>query len=188
MNAQNTTEIKAPPPKAPPMFLMGLDVQTTNLVLDAAKKQQVAANQIILHSGEKATRLYLMRRGRVRYYKPTRSGEEVLLTWLTPGDVFGLGTLLTNPPNYIGTAETITDSEMFVWEHLQIRKLARTYPQLAENSFRIILKYLQSYSEKHVSLITNTAEERLGQVMLDLAHRIGNVSPDGVEINALTNN
>lgn len=73
---------------------------------------------------------------------------------------------------------------MFMWEHMQIRKLARAHPQLAENSFRIILKYLQSFSEKHVSLITNTAEERLGQVMLDLAHRIGNVSPDGVEINA----
>lgn len=165
-------------------FLADLDGQTVRLVLGAAHLRQAAAKQTIMTAGEKATELFLINRGRVKYYRPTKSGDEVLLGWLVPGDVFGLGTLLKAPPPYIGSAETLSESEVFVWGAVGIRRLAQAHPQLAENSLRVVLSYLKAYSERHIRAVTETAEQRLAEVLLDLAARVGEVTSIGVEVDA----
>jgi CRP-like cAMP-binding protein len=107
-----------------------------------------------------------------------------LLQRLLPGDVFGLGTLLKHPPAYIGSGQTISDCELLVWEHTKIRKLANTYPQLAENGLRIVLHYLKGYADRHVGLITKTSKQRLAETLLNLGHRTGRVHRHGIEIEA----
>jgi CRP/FNR family transcriptional regulator, nitrogen oxide reductase regulator len=166
------------------VWLAGLDEQAVNEVLGSATTKQMPSNKALFASGDPAAHLFLLRQGRVRYFKPTKSGEEILLTWVTCGDVFGLGTLLKHPPGYMGSAETISDCELFVWDHLTARKMATLHPQLAENSLRIVLRYLKQYTERHVGIVTKTAEQRLAQVVLDLAERTGKTTSTGVQIDA----
>jgi CRP-like cAMP-binding protein len=174
----------ATPTNFAPPLLSGLNKETIAIVLKAAQERETDANETILNSGDEATQLYLLRRGRVRYYRPTKAGEEVLLNWLTPGDVFGLGTLLKNPTHYLASAQAISDCHLLVWAHARIRRLAQLYPQLAENAFRIVLEYLRIYADRHVDLVTKTAEERLAQAVLDLSRRVGRITPRGIEIDA----
>jgi CRP/FNR family transcriptional regulator, nitrogen oxide reductase regulator len=165
-------------------FLAGLDPKAIANILAAAKVREIAAKHIIFSAGEPASHLFLLRKGRARYYMVTNAGDEILLQWLLPGDVCGLGTLLTHPPNYMGTAAAISACELLVWEHKSMRKLAKTYPQLAENALRIVLHYLKAYANRHVGLITKTSEERLAGTLLNLGHRTGRVHPHGIEIEA----
>jgi CRP/FNR family transcriptional regulator, nitrogen oxide reductase regulator len=125
-------------------FLAGLEQTAIATILAAAKIREIAAKRTILSAGEPAAHLFLLRTGRARYFRVTKTGDEILLQWLLPGDVFGLGTLLKHPPTYIGSGQTISDCELLVWEHTKIRKLANTYPQLAENGLRIVLHYLKA--------------------------------------------
>lgn len=170
------------PPDIAPKLLAGLDEQTVGLILGAAQLRQTPANQTITTTGEKATQLFLITGGRIRYYRPTKSGDEVLLCLLVPGDVFGLGSLLKCPTPYVGSAETISECELFVWADTCIRQLAQAHPQLAENSLRVVLHYLKAYVEKHVGLVTKPAAHRLADVLLDLAERVGQVASTGVEV------
>jgi CRP-like cAMP-binding protein len=172
------------PTNVVPKLLAGLEENSVGLILGAAQRRQTSANATIVTTGDKATELFLISQGRIRYYKPTRSGDEVLLGLLLPGDVFGLGTLLKHPPPYLGSAETLSECELFVWGDTSIRKFARAYPQLVENSLRVVLHYLKAYVEKQVGILTKSAEHRLADVLLALAERSGQVTPSGVEVDA----
>ena len=165
-------------------FLAGLEQTAVATIVRAAKIRNVAAKLVILSAGEPATRLFLLRKGRARYYMVTKTGQEVLLQLLLPGDVCGLGTLLKHPPGYIGSAQAISDCELLEWEHAKVRELANTYPQLAENALRIVLHYLKGYADRHVGLVTKNSQQRLAGTLLNLGHRTGRVHPHGIEIDA----
>jgi CRP-like cAMP-binding protein len=141
---------------------------------------------VIVNNGDPAINLFLVLSGSVKYYRLTKDGEEVLLWWLFSDDIFGLGSLLSSPVQYVGTAEAVEDCELLVWERKRIRKLAVTYPALAENALRIILHYLSAYADRVVGLTTQTAAERLACTLFDLAERKGHVHPHGVEL-SITN-
>ena len=163
-------------------LLAGLSEHDQGLILRVAEQRSAPGKEVLIHGGERAAFLFLLLEGRAKYYHVTAEGEELLLFWLTPGDVFGLGTLLKNPPAYLGTAETLKDCELLVWEHSVIRGLSGVYPQLAENALRITLGYLAAYADRHSGIATRTAEQRLADTLLRLGHRAGRTHPNGVDI------
>jgi CRP/FNR family transcriptional regulator, nitrogen oxide reductase regulator len=58
----------------------------------------------------------------------------------------------------------------------------REYPQLTENSFRIALDHLGTYVKRHASIMTESAESRLAQTLLQLANDDGEVQPSGIAV------
>jgi len=123
----------------PTEFLAGTGRDQLSKILGAAEIRKISAGQIILREGTPPAHLFLLKSGRAKFYRLTRSGGEVLLSLLAPGDAFGLGTLLARPVPYIGTAETTRDSELLVWEQARIRRLAQKYPRLAQNALVVHL-------------------------------------------------
>ena len=153
-------------------------------ILGAAQVRRISAKDNVVTGGHRATHLFLLQRGRVRYYHLTKRGEFVLLTWLSPGDVIGLMALLKTSSVYMANAEATSDSELLVWNHSVIHQLASRYPLLCENGLRIALGYMRTYIERHVGLVTKTAEERLAGTLLSLGDKSGEVHPEGIEIRA----
>jgi CRP/FNR family transcriptional regulator, nitrogen oxide reductase regulator len=165
-------------------FLSGLSPAEANIILAAAQARRLAPGQPILIAGTVASHLFLLRNGQVKYFRSTAEGQEVLLAWLTPGQVFGLGTLLQQPANYLANAEALAECQVLVWDHAKIRALAESYPPVAENALRIVMEYLHAYIERHVAFSTEHASQRLAKLLLGLSHRTGVVKPHGVEIEA----
>jgi len=163
-------------------LLSGIEEAVVGKILAAAKPVKVAARQMILTGGDEAKHLFLLSGGAVKYYRTTKSGDDVLLSWLIPGDVFGLGTLLRNPPPYMGSAKAVTECELFVWERERIRKLSESYPQLAQNALRIVLEYLGILANRQVGLVSRNAEQRLADSLLGLGYRMGKVHSAGVDV------
>jgi CRP-like cAMP-binding protein len=165
-------------------FLTGLDQTAVQTILSAAQVRRISAKDNIITGGHRATHLFLVQRGRVRYYHLTQQGEVVLLAWLVPGDVLGLVALLKTQSNYMATAEATSDCELQAWGHSVIRSLASRHPLLGENALNIALGYVRAYMERHVGLVTKTAEERLAETLLRLGDKSGEIHPDGIEIRA----
>lgn len=165
-------------------FVFGIRENQLLEILGAAQVRQVGIGQVLVTEGAKPTHFFLLRSGRVKFYRLTPRGEEVLLANLVPGDIFGLGNLLTPPTSYIGTAETTRNSELLVWEQARIRKLAEKYPRLAQNTLNIVLKYLTGHLDRMFHLLGCTAEERLARSVLHMATETGVIVPNGVEMTA----
>lgn len=163
-------------------FLAGIPDHDQQLILGVAEQRRVSAKELIIQAGEQAHCLFLLREGNVKYFRSSEQGDELLLWWLTPGDVFGLATLLENPPAYIGSAEARKDCTLWIWEHSEIRNLSGIYPQLSENALRITLGYLAAYVDRHIGLVSESAEKRLAHTLVRLGHRAGRPHPHGVDL------
>lgn len=164
-------------------LLAGLGPAATRAILDAAKIRRISAKRDITTSGHQATHLFLVQTGRARFYHLTKHGELVLLASLVPGDVIGLVSLLRSPSTYAASAEATSDCELLAWDRAVLHSLVDLYPLLGENGLRTSLAYLRTYIERHVGLVTETAEERLARTVLRLG-QTGTVHHDGVEVRA----
>jgi CRP-like cAMP-binding protein len=169
---------------AKPSLFMGISEEDSKAVLAEASRKKTLAGQVVISEGDRADRFFLLGHGRAKYYRMTKLGDEVLLWSLSSGDAFGLGSLLRHPPHYIGSAETTQDCEIYAWDHIVIRNLARQYPLLAENALHIVLRYLAAHSDRLVSLVTETAEQRLARALLHLGDESGRANALGVEVDA----
>jgi len=163
-------------------LLAGLDDAALRQILHAAQVRRIAPKKDVTVKGGRPDNLFLLKAGRARFYILTESGSEILLFWVVPGDVIGLVSLLANPPAYMANGAAVTECEFLVWDHGTIRRLAKEYPQLAENGFRLALHHLEAYIKRHTSIMTKNAESRLAQALLQLATEAGDVQPSGVTI------
>ena len=125
--------------------------------------QRISAKHNISTEGCRATRLFLIQKGRSHFCHLTKQGELFVLSRLVPGDVIGLVAILKSPPPYIATAEATSDCEVLAWEHSVIRKLISLHPMLAENALHIALGYLRTHIDRHIGLVTKTAAEKVGR-------------------------
>jgi CRP-like cAMP-binding protein len=163
-------------------LLTGLEEPAIRAILAAAQIRRISAKQNIVTGGQEATHLFLVQSGQVQYYHLTKDGESVLLALMVRGDVVGLTALLNTPSAYMATAEATSDCELLAWDRSVIRQLVSGHPVLGENGLRIALANLRIYVERHVGLVTKTAEERLAETLLRLSDKAGEVHADGIEI------
>jgi CRP-like cAMP-binding protein len=166
-----------------PRFFAGLTPAELESVLGAAKQIKAVANSVITNQDHPAEHLYLLLTGRARYFYVTETGKKVILLWIPPGQTIGGAALVTPPSGYLLSSETVRNSSMLVWDRATIRSLAARCPRLVENAMSETHTYLVAYRAAHMSLVCDTAPERLAQVLTSLASGIGQKVAEGVELN-----
>lgn len=163
-------------------FFRGLEKSEINVIVAAAARRKFQGPEVIKRAHEPSTSLFLVKRGSVNYYIVTHDGHQILLRRLVPGDVFGVGSLLSEPTGYIGTAQAISTVEILAWDHRSIRRLVSLYPRLAENALRTALHHIALYAKRHIRLVSDTAQERLACALTSVGCRSGHASPTGIEV------
>jgi CRP-like cAMP-binding protein len=165
-------------------FLDGLAPRELKIVLAEASQRRFLANSIVVNQGHPADHLFLLTKGRARFFFNTREGKKAILSWLVPGEVFGGSALLSTPSRYLVSTETLKDSSMLVWDRTVLRGLVTRSPRLLENVLLIASDYLGWYVATHVALVSHNARQRLARVLICLAETIGKKVSDGFEFDA----
>jgi len=160
----------------------GLTKEDIAEIMASGVVRRFGVGRIIVRASEPGMRLYLVKTGSVNYYRVTSEGWQILITRFSPGETFGLGTLLAKPVAYLGTAETVRETELCVWEHSWIRRFVEKHPLLAENALQIGLEYIKLYSDRHAALVSKSAEGRLARMLALVGVRVGRRSASGVEV------
>ncbi len=160
----------------------GLTNEQRVAIFTAGVLRRYEAHRTIIRTDVPALHLYFVQLGNVNFYRTTKDGQQIILGRLLPTDVFGLGSLVTEPVHYIGTAETVTETEVYLWERAHFRRLAAAYPLLAQNSMRILLHYIGLFVKRHMALVSESAEERLAYTLTQLGSRAGHILPAGLEL------
>jgi CRP-like cAMP-binding protein len=163
-------------------LLAGVDPEGRRAIVAKALKRTLQPAQVLFRMGEPADRLFVLRAGRVRFGRLGSTGREVVMGILGPGDVFGLGSLLAEQVDYIGTAQALERSEALVWTRDVIQRFAVEHPQLAGNALHVALLYVAHFAERHERLLSRTAEQRLAHALMRLGSRTGVRSPSGVDV------
>jgi CRP-like cAMP-binding protein len=165
-------------------LLLGLKKPEIDLILAAARLRRYHASSVMTRQGDKADQLFLLWKGRARYFFETADGKRLILLWIPPGHIFGAATMASTWSRYLVSAEAVRDSIVLVWDRPTIRSLTRRFPQLLMNAYLTTMEYLSWYISTHVALASQTARERLAHVLLGFAPIIGRQVAGGIEFDA----
>jgi CRP/FNR family transcriptional regulator, nitrogen oxide reductase regulator len=165
-----------------PQFLDGLAAVDREKILAAASVRRFAARSVITNQGHPAEYLFLLTKGRARYFFDATGGQHILLLWVASGEAIGANVLLAKPGTYLVSTEAVRECSMLVWHRNSIRSFVAQYPILLENAFSAASEYLAWAVAAHVALSCHTAEQRLAGVLNSLSQVIGQKVPGGVEL------
>jgi CRP-like cAMP-binding protein len=163
-------------------FFAGIAASDVRAILARATPRRFKPNATMTHQGAPARDLFLVVKGRARFFSTTPDGKKMLLLWLAPGDIFGGAALLTEPSAYHVSSETVRDTRVLVWTRPAIRALAARYPRLLENALSSASDYLEWYLAAHTALSCHTARQRLARVLVSLVPVVGRAAPHGIEL------
>jgi CRP/FNR family transcriptional regulator, nitrogen oxide reductase regulator len=179
MSASRLPAVKANPTRH---LLEGIPPSDAKVIFAAAKTRRFPGNAVIANQGDPANYMFLLTKGRARFFFNTHDGRKVLLFWLTPGEVFGGMALLSDPSCYLVSTESLKNSDVLVWDRVTIRGLAAKYPRLLENTLTTASEYLAWYLATHNALISHSPRERLARLLICLAETIGERTLSGFEL------
>ena len=163
-------------------FLEGLAKPDAESILAAAKPQRFDANSVVTNQGQPADHLFLLTKGRARFFFITKEGQKLILLWLPSGEIFGVRTLLPVPSSYLASTEAVKQSWALKWDRNTIQGLAARYPRLKDNVLLITSEYLAEHLESYLTLTRHNARQRLVHVLTTIAPSIGRKVSGGVEL------
>jgi hypothetical protein len=147
-----------------PLFL-GLLPSAVENVLAQGRIFKVAPKIRLCTEGDRAEHLFVVLRGRVKYSRRTAKGDELILRLFTPGETFGLATLLPNPLNYLGTAEAHFGGVLHVWHHDEISPLSDRYHQIKTNALSIALRLMETLPQAKKPIAPGQEYEGTGNLV-----------------------
>jgi CRP-like cAMP-binding protein len=159
----------------------GLQPTTLHDVAQAAQQRELDAGKFFFRQGSKADIVYVLHLGRVKLTQSTPEGSQVLLRFVSPGEMFGPMAVFEAQP-YPVSAQAVRWCQAFAWNGKTLAALMEACPRLALNALRDLSARLQDLQERYRELATERVERRVAQALSRLASQAGWMTPGGVLI------
>jgi len=163
-------------------ILWGMNPKEIKEILVAARPRRFSAKSMMTHQGDSSDYFLLMWKGRGRFFYVTPTGKKLILLWIKPGETFGVAAFSRRPYPYLASSEAVQDSVVLAWDGPTILALGRRFPQLLENVIYLTFEYVSWYIGAHSALVSESAQERLANLLVALGPSIGEAVSDGIEI------
>src|SRR6185436_19645423 len=124
-----------------PLFA-GLDGAELDAILSEARSARYAKNSAVFEQGEEAQSFFVLLHGHVRASKTTPAGQQVVVRYVTPGEVFGVA-MAIGLSKYPATATAVDDSVVLAWPSASWPRLVAQYPSLARSTLQTVGSRLQ---------------------------------------------
>jgi CRP/FNR family transcriptional regulator, nitrogen oxide reductase regulator len=169
--------MNAPLPRSQRLF-EGFSPQERDEILSLGTPQVFRRGEILFREREPATTLYLPESGRIKLTQLSAEGEEVIMRYMAPGEVFAAVALFPGG-TYPVTAEATERSRVRTWTGEALHTLVRQHPRFEANLLRIVSAHTQEALSRVRELATENVAQRLARTLLRLGSQIGQSEPDG---------
>ncbi len=155
--------------------------RTSRSLLAASRTIRLPKNGHVFAQGETARSFFVLLQGYVRATKTTADGEEIVVRYVSPGEMFGVAAAI-GLDHYPASAVAVVDAVLLSWPSANWRTLAAKYPELAANALRTVGTRLQDAHTRVIELTTEEVEQRIARALLRLAEQAGRPVDQGIEI------
>ena len=138
-------------------------------LLKCATRKRFKPRSVILSEGQVSDALYLIFSGSVTVSVEDPDGEELILTYLGPGEFFGELGLFDNAPRRSASVYARTDCEVAALAYARFHELIETQPNLLLPLVGQIARRLRGASQKLGDLAFLDVAGRIARTLLDLA-------------------
>jgi len=163
-----------------PVFA-GLAPAELNAILSEARSIRYPKNSAVFEEGEDVHSFFVLLHGHVRASKTTPAGQQVVVRYVTPGEIFGVAPAI-GLTKYPATATAVDDSVALAWPSAAWPRLVARHPALATNTLQTVGNRLQETHTRVVEMSTQQVERRVAHALLRLARQAGRKVEQGVEI------
>jgi len=139
--------------------------------LDAQVKRgrPLQRNQTVYEAGQVFRSIYAVRSGAVKTYSIDEQGDEHVIGFYFPGEIFGLDAI--DGDSYSSSARALETSAVCEIPFDQVESLSQRIGNLQSHMFRLMSREIQEDQELQMLLGKKTAEERIGTFLLNLSGR-----------------
>jgi CRP-like cAMP-binding protein len=131
--------------------------------------------------GDPARWFYLVKTGHVKIVRHSKTGKDVVLELLGPGEVFG-GVAVIEKRAYPAAAEATESTVVVKIPADPMIALADRHPTFIREMARLIGRRLRAAHDSVTSLAVDPVEARLAAALVRLAEREGTRGKDGVTL------
>jgi len=150
-------------------------------VIAHAKAQRIPKGIEIFRQGEAASSFFVLLHGRLKVVKVTPQGQQVLIRFVSPGDIYGITKALRRE-DYPATASAVVDSVTLIWPNHLWDGLMKRHPSLASNVMETMGERLQEAHTRLKELSTEEVEHRVAHTLLRLVQKSGRDTEEGILI------
>ena len=180
------SNIPSAPPGAPE-FLSSLPLfadLTEDQLAQIAKRIQrrtFAFGITLFHQDMPGTMMYMIESGSVRVISIGRTGQELTLNVLGPGELFGELSLLDGQQRS-ATAITLAPTVAWLLSQADLKEFMHKYPPVNQAMILILVERVRSIARRLEAMTFQDVLGRLAYELLSLAERSGQPSDKGIEI------
>jgi CRP/FNR family transcriptional regulator len=157
--------------RANPIFA-GLPPRELAALAAAARDVTYRPREYVFEEGDEAAAFCIVKRGHVKIVRHAKSGKDVILELLGPGEAFGGVAVIERRP-YPASAQTTEPSVITKIPQDVIVGVAERHPSVVREMALMIGRRLRAAHESVTSLASAPVEARLAAALVRLAEREG---------------
>ncbi len=161
-----------------PLF-QGLPPGAVDRLLEDATPLRIDPGGKVFHQGDEARTFQVLLGGRLKLSQVTADGQQVILRYITPGEMFG-GIASLNDLPFPATAESVAPSVALRWERDRFQAHMQATPGLAFNLLKELSRRFAEAQSRIRELATERVERRIARTLLRLARQTGRKTGEGV--------
>jgi len=177
-------------PSAPPGAQEFLSTLSLFAVLEQDQLEQIASRVqrrafapgvTLFYQDMPGTTMYMIETGSVRMISIGRTGQELTLNVLGPGEIFGELSILDGQQRS-ATALTLAPTEVWLLSQADLREFMREYPSVNQAMIQILVERVRATARRLEAMTFQDVLGRLAFELLSLAERSGQPCEVGIEI------
>lgn len=166
---------------APSNFLVQLNRHEQAGLLAVSQERMFAKGETVFDVGDPGTRIYVLRRGRVKIHEISSCGRAVILWFCLPGELFGLAEVAQGSGREV-RAEACEDSAVLVTTRESFQAFLATHPRVAWLGIQAMASRLRGLGHMLLDLVADDVPTRLGKLLLRLLPRYGERVDNGIRL------
>jgi CRP-like cAMP-binding protein len=163
-----------------PLF-QGLSTEDLDRFVGRARSQRIAKGQAIFEQDGDARAFFLLLDGHVRVVKSTPEGQDVIVRYISPGELLGIAQALGRT-TYPASAIAAVDCVVLAWPGALWSEFAASFPAFGANTYKTVGSRLQDAHTRVVEMSTEQVDRRVAHALLKLVAQSGRNTPEGLLI------
>jgi CRP-like cAMP-binding protein len=159
----------------------GMTAADLDQMLAKAKSQRIAREGAVFEQDEEAHSFFLLLDGHVRVVKTTPDGQQVIVRYISPGELMGIAHALGRT-TYPATAIAVVDCVVLAWPGHLWPEFAAAFPNFGANTYKTVGSRLQDAQTRIVEMATEQVERRVAHALLRLIQQTGKKTENGILI------
>jgi CRP-like cAMP-binding protein/CheY-like chemotaxis protein len=156
-------------------------MQALSKAIAQRKMRSIKKKQVIYYEGDSIAGIYLVVRGKVKTFKLTPDGRELMVGIYTDDQYFGIPSLLLNEP-HAETAEAMEDSTICMLPKELMEELLNKYPDIGRQFIKILSNNLLDREQQLLQLAYFSVRKRLAEVLIRLYKQEQSSDPLNIKV------